>query len=58
MHDTWTDRPLGEGLALIGDAAGSSDPHIGQGLSIALRDVRMQRSRNAGYPAPPAQIRT
>jgi 2-polyprenyl-6-methoxyphenol hydroxylase-like FAD-dependent oxidoreductase len=41
MHDTWTDRPLGEGLALIGDAAGYSDPHIGQGLSIALRDVRM-----------------
>ena len=41
MHDTWTDHPLGDGLALIGDAAGYSDPHIGQGLSIALRDVRM-----------------
>jgi 2-polyprenyl-6-methoxyphenol hydroxylase-like FAD-dependent oxidoreductase len=41
MNDTWTDDPLAEGLALIGDAAGYSDPHCGQGLSIALRDVRV-----------------
>ena len=40
MHDTWTDRPIAEGLVLIGDAAGYSDPHLGQGLSVALRDVR------------------
>jgi 2-polyprenyl-6-methoxyphenol hydroxylase-like FAD-dependent oxidoreductase len=41
MNDTWTDQPFGEGLALIGDAAGYSDPHIGQGLSLAMRDVRV-----------------
>jgi 2-polyprenyl-6-methoxyphenol hydroxylase-like FAD-dependent oxidoreductase len=41
MNDTWTDRPIADGLALIGDAAGYSDPHLGQGLSIALRDVRI-----------------
>jgi 2-polyprenyl-6-methoxyphenol hydroxylase-like FAD-dependent oxidoreductase len=41
MNDTWTDRPIAQGLALIGDAAGYSDPHLGQGLSVALRDVRI-----------------
>ena len=41
VNDTWTDRPISDGLALIGDAAGYSDPHIGQGLSVALRDVRI-----------------
>ena len=41
MNDTWTETPLAPGLALIGDAAGYSDPHIGQGLSVALRDVRI-----------------
>jgi 2-polyprenyl-6-methoxyphenol hydroxylase-like FAD-dependent oxidoreductase len=41
MNDTWTDHPIADGLALIGDAAGYSDPHIAQGLSIALRDVRI-----------------
>jgi len=43
MNDAWTDHPVAEGLALIGDAAGYSDPHIAQGLSIALRDVRILR---------------
>ena len=41
MNDSWTDNPIIEGLALIGDAAGYSDPRIGQGLSVALRDVRV-----------------
>jgi len=41
MNDSWTDDPIVEGMALIGDAAGYSDPHIGQGLSVALRDVRV-----------------
>jgi 2-polyprenyl-6-methoxyphenol hydroxylase-like FAD-dependent oxidoreductase len=40
-EDTWTDAPFVEGVALIGDAAGYNDPIIGQGLSLALRDVRM-----------------
>ncbi len=41
MNDTWTDQPYGPGGVLIGDAAGWNDPIIGQGLSIALRDVRI-----------------
>jgi 2-polyprenyl-6-methoxyphenol hydroxylase-like FAD-dependent oxidoreductase len=41
MNDTWTDSPARQGVALIGDAAGYSDPHIGQGLSVAMRDVRV-----------------
>ncbi len=41
--DTWTDRPFADGVVLIGDAAGHNDPIVGQGLSIALRDVRIVR---------------
>lgn len=42
-EDTWTDVVCRPGLLLIGDAAGSNDPIIGQGLSITLRDVRLVR---------------
>jgi menaquinone-9 beta-reductase len=42
-EDTWTDTPYRDGVVLIGDAAGSNDPIIGQGLSITLRDVRLVR---------------
>lgn len=39
--DAWTDLPLSfRGSVLVGDAAGWSDPIIGQGLSIAMRDAR------------------
>jgi 2-polyprenyl-6-methoxyphenol hydroxylase-like FAD-dependent oxidoreductase len=38
--DTWADEPFADGVVLVGDAAGYSDPTIGQGLSIAMRDVR------------------
>lgn len=38
-EDTWVAVPVVEGVALIGDAAGYNDPIIGQGLSLALRDV-------------------
>lgn len=41
MNDTWTDGPCAPGVVLVGDAAGWNDPIIGQGLSIALRDVRL-----------------
>jgi menaquinone-9 beta-reductase len=41
--DTWTDMPFAEHTVLVGDAAGHNDPIIGQGLSIAMRDVRMVR---------------
>ena len=40
MQDTWTDTPCADGVVLVGDAAGYSDPVIGQGLSIGLRDAR------------------
>lgn len=40
-EDTWTDAPFADGVVLVGDAAGYNDPIIGQGLSIALRDVRL-----------------
>jgi 2-polyprenyl-6-methoxyphenol hydroxylase-like FAD-dependent oxidoreductase len=39
MNDMWTDTPYVNGAVLIGDAAGYNDPILGQGLSIALRDV-------------------
>lgn len=38
--DTYPDRVAGEGIVLIGDAAGANDPAQGQGLALALRDVR------------------
>jgi 2-polyprenyl-6-methoxyphenol hydroxylase-like FAD-dependent oxidoreductase len=41
MSDSWTERPWGRGAVLVGDAAGWSDPIIGQGLSIAVRDARI-----------------
>jgi len=40
-EDHWIDDPTGPGVVLVGDAAGHNDPIIGQGLSIALRDVRL-----------------
>lgn len=39
--DTWIDRPMAPGVVLIGDAAGYNDPTIGQGVSLAFRDVRL-----------------
>jgi 2-polyprenyl-6-methoxyphenol hydroxylase-like FAD-dependent oxidoreductase len=41
MTETWVDNPYSDGLALIGDAAGSSDPTWGQGLSLTARDARV-----------------
>ncbi len=37
--DHWIDAPARSGLALIGDAASSSDPSWGCGLSLTLLDV-------------------
>jgi 2-polyprenyl-6-methoxyphenol hydroxylase-like FAD-dependent oxidoreductase len=39
----WVTRPYRPGVALIGDAAATSDPSFGQGLSLTLRDVRVLR---------------
>jgi 2-polyprenyl-6-methoxyphenol hydroxylase-like FAD-dependent oxidoreductase len=38
--DTWTDEPYAPGVLLVGDAAGYNDPIIGQGLSLAMADLR------------------
>jgi 2-polyprenyl-6-methoxyphenol hydroxylase-like FAD-dependent oxidoreductase len=43
MFDSWSDAVVHDGVVFAGDAAGFSDPTIGQGLSIALRDARMVR---------------
>ena len=40
-EDHWLEDPTAPGVVLVGDAAGHNDPVIGQGLSIALRDVRL-----------------
>jgi 2-polyprenyl-6-methoxyphenol hydroxylase-like FAD-dependent oxidoreductase len=40
-EDRWVEDPTAPGVVLIGDAAGYNDPITGQGLSIALRDVRL-----------------
>ena len=39
--DSWVEQPYRDGVALIGDAAATSDPSWGQGLSLSVRDVRL-----------------
>jgi 2-polyprenyl-6-methoxyphenol hydroxylase-like FAD-dependent oxidoreductase len=39
--DSWTSQPFVEGVVLMGDTAGWSNPVTGQGLAIALRDARI-----------------
>jgi menaquinone-9 beta-reductase len=41
--DSWVEHPYANGIALIGDAAATSDPTWGQGLSLTLRDARTLR---------------
>lgn len=41
--ERWVDHPYRDGVVLIGDAAGVSDPTWGQGLSLGFRDVRVLR---------------
>ena len=38
--NVWASRIAGEGIVLIGDAAGSADPTQGHGTSLLFRDVR------------------
>src|ERR1700730_5870895 len=37
--DFWVEHPYRDGVALLGDAAGTIDPSFGQGMSLSLRDV-------------------
>ena len=41
--DFWVNHPYRNGVALIGDAAATSDPSFGQGMSLTLRDARVLR---------------
>ena len=41
--DSYTPHPYKNGVALVGDAAASTDPTWGQGLCLTLRDVRVLR---------------
>ena len=41
--DDWVEHPYRDGVALLGDAAATSDPTYGQGLSFALRGARVLR---------------
>lgn len=43
--DTDTPHPYRNGVALVGDAAATSDPSWGQGLSTTLRDARILRDK-------------
>ena len=41
--DCYVEHPYRDGVALIGDAAASSDPSWGQGLALTVRDARVLR---------------
>jgi menaquinone-9 beta-reductase len=41
--DSWVEHPYRDGVVLIGDAAGASDPTYGQGLEVTLLDARVLR---------------
>jgi 2-polyprenyl-6-methoxyphenol hydroxylase-like FAD-dependent oxidoreductase len=43
--DTDTPHPYRNGVALVGDAAATSDPSWGQGLATTLRDARLLRDQ-------------
>jgi len=43
VSDYWVEHPYRDGVVLVGDAAATTDPTFGQGLSFALRAARMLR---------------
>jgi menaquinone-9 beta-reductase len=43
VSDQWVEHPYRDGVVLFGDAAATSDPTYGQGLSFALRAARVLR---------------
>jgi menaquinone-9 beta-reductase len=47
VSDTWVEHPYRDGVALVGDAAATTDPTYGQGLSFALRAARVLRDELA-----------
>jgi menaquinone-9 beta-reductase len=43
VSDCWVEHPYRDGVVLVGDAAATSDPTYGQGLSFAMRAARVLR---------------
>lgn len=48
VSESWVDHPYRDGVALLGDAATTSDPTFGQGMPTALRDARVLRDALLG----------
>jgi 2-polyprenyl-6-methoxyphenol hydroxylase-like FAD-dependent oxidoreductase len=50
--DSWIRTPYRDGLAVVGDAAGASDPTWGMGIALALKDARTLATtvRESGDP--------
>jgi len=48
--DCWAESAYRDGIVLIGDAAAASDPSLGCGLSLTLRDVRVLRDHLLAEP--------
>jgi menaquinone-9 beta-reductase len=52
--DNWVEHPYRDGVVLVGDAAATSDPTYGQGLSFAMRAARVLRdelTKNSDWEA-------
>jgi menaquinone-9 beta-reductase len=45
VSDTWVEHPYRDGVALLGDAAATTDPTYGQGL-LSLYAVRARFATN------------
>lgn len=43
VSEDWVEKPYHDGVALVGDAAATTDPTYGQGLSFALHAARVLR---------------
>ncbi|MEE2777136.1 MAG: NAD(P)/FAD-dependent oxidoreductase [Acidobacteriota bacterium] len=52
--DNWVEEPYADGIALVGDAAATSDPTWGQGMSLTLRDVRILSAALSDYESTEA----
>ena len=50
VSESWVTHPCVDGVVLIGDAAGTSDPSFGQGLNLTLRDARVLRDALLASP--------
>src|SRR5262249_5679671 len=56
--DSWVELPYRDGVVLGGDAAATSDPVWGAGMSLTLRDVRVLRDALLGSSDWDAAART